>query len=94
MNYIALMNLQRQFTSETITVDKRLNELSRIAHVIQITLGEGELPALIQPPCRLAEGFLLHILFFYVSQCYNVAEKSLQNRKTNELVSEKLSSNK
>lgn len=36
------------------------------------------------PP--LAEGFLLHILFFYVSRRYNVAKKSLQNRKTDILV--------
>ena len=37
---------------------------------------------------------MLHILFFYMSRCYNVAEKSLQNRKTDELVCEMRSSNK
>lgn len=39
-DYVILINLQRQFASGTINVDKFLNELNRMAQMIQMELGE------------------------------------------------------
>lgn len=39
-DYVILINLQKQFASGTINVDKFLNELNRMAQMIQMELGE------------------------------------------------------